>query len=165
VAEEERGEKEVVQPVNPTANVAANAPVNPTANAPANTPANAAGNVVNNAANAANTQGNAVANLGQNAGAQPPPTQANRIEGSQRQRIRDEVDIERHANYDREQGVPDALDANNLAKQRTSDICMIKNSYDVPTMTKIMILLTTSTSSRQLTPRPQAKTCSSYPPP
>jgi hypothetical protein len=39
VAEEGRGEKEVVQPVNPAANAAANAPANPAANAPANAPA------------------------------------------------------------------------------------------------------------------------------
>jgi hypothetical protein len=39
--------------------------------------------------------------------------QANRAEGSQRQRIRDEVEIARHANYDCDHGVPDALDANN----------------------------------------------------
>jgi hypothetical protein len=98
-----------VQPVNP----AANAPANYAANALANAPANAAGNVVNNAANASNTQGNGDANLGQNAGAQPPPIQANHAEGSQRQRIRDEVEIARRAHYDREHGVPDALDANN----------------------------------------------------
>jgi hypothetical protein len=54
VDEEGRGENEVVQPVNPAANVVANAPANPAANAPANTPANVAGNAVNNAANAVN---------------------------------------------------------------------------------------------------------------
>jgi hypothetical protein len=48
-----------------------------------------------------------------NARAQPPPVQADRAEGSQRNRIRDEVEIARRANYDREHGVPDALDANN----------------------------------------------------
>jgi hypothetical protein len=113
VAEEGRGENEVVQPVNPAANVVANAPANPAANALANTPANAAGNVANNAANASNIQGNTAPNPRHNAGDQPPPIQANRAEGSQRQRIRDEVEIARSANYDREQGVPDALDANN----------------------------------------------------
>jgi hypothetical protein len=113
VAEEGRGENKVVQPVNPAANVAANAPVNPAANAPANAPANAAGNVVNIAANIANVQGNVAANPMLNAGTQPPPVQANRAEGSQRQRIRDEVEIARRANYDREHEVPDALDANN----------------------------------------------------
>jgi hypothetical protein len=54
VAEEGRGENEVVQPANRTANAAANAPANPAANAPANAPANAVGNAANNAANAAN---------------------------------------------------------------------------------------------------------------
>jgi hypothetical protein len=62
VDEEGRGENEVVQPVNPAANVVANAPANPAANAPANTPANVAGNAVNNAANAANIQGNTAPN-------------------------------------------------------------------------------------------------------
>jgi hypothetical protein len=70
VAEEGRGENEVVQPANPTANAAANAP------------ANAAGNVANNAANTANIQGNTTPNPRHNAGAQPPPVQANRVEGS-----------------------------------------------------------------------------------
>jgi hypothetical protein len=83
------------------------------ANAPANAPANAAGNVINNAANAANVHGNAAPNPRHNAGAQPPPIQANHAEGSQCHRIRDEVEIARRANYDREHGVPDALDANN----------------------------------------------------
>jgi hypothetical protein len=95
----------VVQLVNPTAIAAANAP--------ANAPANAAGNVVNNTANAANVMENAAPNPRHNAGAQPPPIQANRAEGSQRQRIRDEVEIARRANYDGEHGVPDALGANN----------------------------------------------------
>jgi hypothetical protein len=54
VAEEERGENEVVQPVNPAANGVANAPANPAANGPANAPANAIGNVAKNAANVAN---------------------------------------------------------------------------------------------------------------
>jgi hypothetical protein len=49
----------------------------------------------------------------QNARAEPPPVQANRAEGSQRQCIRDEVEIARRANYDCDHGVPDALDANN----------------------------------------------------
>jgi hypothetical protein len=113
VAEEGQGENEVVQPVNPAANAAANAPANPVANAPANAPANAAGNVANNAAHATNIQGNIVTNTGQNAGAQPPPVQVNQAQGSQRQRIRDEVEIARCANYDSEHGVPDTLDANN----------------------------------------------------
>jgi hypothetical protein len=91
---------------NTLANAAANAPANAAVNAPANTAANATGNVANNAANAA-------ANLRQNAGAQPPPVQANHTEGSQRRRIRDEVEIAQRANYDREHGVPDALDAGN----------------------------------------------------
>jgi hypothetical protein len=54
VAEEGRGENEVVHPVNPAANVVANAPANPAANGPENAPANAIGNVAKNAANVAN---------------------------------------------------------------------------------------------------------------
>jgi hypothetical protein len=113
VVEEGQGENEVMQPTNPAANATAKAPANHAANAPANATANATANVANNTANAANVQGNATANLRQNAGAQPPPVQANRAEGSQRQRIRDEVEIARCANYDRDHGVPNALDANN----------------------------------------------------
>jgi hypothetical protein len=113
VAEEGQGENEVAQPVNLAANAAANALANPAANAPANDPADAAGNVVNNAANATNIQANVAPNPRHNAGAQPPLVQANRAEGSQRHRIRDEVEIARRANYDREHGVPNALDANN----------------------------------------------------
>jgi hypothetical protein len=113
VAEEGRGENEVMHPVNPAANAAANAPANPVANVPANAPANVAGNAANNAANAANIQGNAAPNPRHNAIAQPPPVQANGTEGSQHHRIRDKVEIARRANYDREHGVPDALDANN----------------------------------------------------
>jgi hypothetical protein len=113
VAEEGRGENEVVQPVNPAANTAANAPANPVANAPANAPANAAVNIVNNIANAANIQGNAGPNPRHNAGAQPPPVQGNCAEGSQHHRIRDKVEIAWRANYNCEHGVPDALDANN----------------------------------------------------
>jgi hypothetical protein len=98
-----------MQPVNPAANAAANAPANPVANAPAST----TGNITNNAANAANIQGNIVANLGQNAEAQPPPVQVNQAHGSKCQRIRDEVEIARRANYDQEHRVPDAFNANN----------------------------------------------------
>jgi predicted membrane-bound mannosyltransferase len=108
VAEEGRGENEVAQPVNPAANAAANAP----ANAPANALASATSNIVNNATNAANVQGNAAPHPRHNAGAQPPLVQANRAEGSQHNRIRDEVQIARCANYDREDGVLDALDTN-----------------------------------------------------
>jgi hypothetical protein len=104
VVEEGRGENEVMLPVSPAVNAAANAP--------ANAAANATGNVTNNAANAANVQTNAVANPRQNAGTQPPPVQANHAEGSQHQRVRDKVDITRCANYDRDHGVPDALNAN-----------------------------------------------------
>jgi hypothetical protein len=97
VAEEDQGENEVAQPANPATNTAANAganaPVNPAANAPANDTANAAGNVINNAANVVNIQGNVAPNPRHNAGAQPPLVQANRAEGSQRHRIRDEVEI------------------------------------------------------------------------
>jgi hypothetical protein len=113
VVEEGRGENEVVQPVNPVANTAANAPAHPAADAPANGPANVAGNAVNNTANAANIQGNAAPNPRQNAGAQPPLVQANHAEGTQHHRIRDEVEIAQRANYDREYGVPAAIDANN----------------------------------------------------
>jgi hypothetical protein len=113
VAKEGRGENEIVQPVNPSANAAANAPANPAANALANAPANVVDNVANNAANAANVKGNTTPNPRHNAGAQPPPIQANHAEGSQRKHIRDEVEVARRANYDREHGVPDALDANN----------------------------------------------------
>jgi hypothetical protein len=113
VAEEGRGESEVMQPANPAANAAANAPANPVVNAPANAPANAAGNTANNAANAANIQGNAAPNPRRNVGAQPPPVQADHAEGSRRHRTRDEVEIARRANYDREHGVPDPLDVNN----------------------------------------------------
>jgi hypothetical protein len=102
-----------VQPVNPVANAAANALANPVTNTLANAPVNAAGNVANNAANAANIQGNIVASPEQNAGAQPFPVQVNQVQGSQHQRIRDEVEIARHANYDREHKVPDALNSNN----------------------------------------------------
>jgi hypothetical protein len=117
VAEEGRGKNEVVQPANPAANVAANAPANPAANAPANAPANAAGNAANNAANATNIQGNTAPNPRRNAGAQPPPVQAKRAEGSQRHRIRDEVEIAQRANYDRKHGVPDASMLTTLFKQ------------------------------------------------
>jgi hypothetical protein len=118
VAEEGLGENKVMQPVNPTANATANAPANAAANAPANlaanapvnAPGNTANNVTNNAANAANVQGNAAANLRPNGGAQPPPVQANRAEGSQY--IRDEVEIAWRTNYDRDHGVPDTPDAN-----------------------------------------------------
>jgi hypothetical protein len=113
VDEEGRGENEVAQPVNPAANAAANAPANPVANAPANDQANVAANVANNIANAANVQANVSPNPRHNAGAPPPLIQANRAEGSQRRRVRDEVEIARRANYDRENGVPDPLDANN----------------------------------------------------
>jgi hypothetical protein len=43
------------------------------------------------------------------------------------------------------------------SNKQTSDICMTKNSYDVPTTTKTTVLPTTFTSSRQPTPRPQAQ--------
>jgi hypothetical protein len=113
VAKEGRGENEVMQLGNPAANAAANTLANLVANAPANAPANATGYAANNAANATNIQGDPAPNLRCNAGAQPPPVQADRAEGSRRHRIRDEVEIARRANYDREHGIPDALDANN----------------------------------------------------
>jgi hypothetical protein len=102
-----------MQPANPADNASAHAPANPAANAQANTPANAAGNAANNAANPANILGNPAPNPRRNAGAQPPLVQADRAEGSRRHRIRDEVEIARRANYDREHGVHDPLDANN----------------------------------------------------
>jgi hypothetical protein len=110
VAEKGRGENEVAQPVNPAANVAANAPANPVANTPANDQVNATGNIANNIAN---TQENVAPNPRHTAGASPPPIQVNRAEGSQRHRVRDEVEIARRANYDREHRVLDPLDANN----------------------------------------------------
>jgi hypothetical protein len=113
VSEEGRGENEVIQPANPAANAAANALTNPAANAPANALANAAGNAANNVANAANIQGDLAPNPRRNAGMQPPLVQADRAEGSRRHRIRDEVEIAQRANYNREHGVPDPLDANN----------------------------------------------------
>jgi hypothetical protein len=93
VAEEGRGENEVMQPGNPAANIGANAPANLVANAPANDQANAADNATNNAANAANFQANPAPNPRRNVGAQPPPVQADRAEGSRRHRIRDKVEI------------------------------------------------------------------------
>jgi hypothetical protein len=101
------GENEVAQPTNAAANAAAN----PSANAAANAAADATGNITNNVANAASAQQqNAASNARQNAGAQPPPVQANRAQSSQC--IRHEVEIARRANYDRNNGVPDPLDAN-----------------------------------------------------
>jgi hypothetical protein len=91
VAKEGRGENEVAQPVNPAANAAANAPAIVAANTPANPPVNDVGNVVNNATTVVHVQGNAARNPRHNAGAQPPLVQANRVEGSQRHRVRDEV--------------------------------------------------------------------------
>jgi hypothetical protein len=93
--------------------MSANAPTNAAANAPTNAPANDAGNVVNTAANVIHVQGNLAPNPRHNAGAQPTLVQANLAEGSQRHRVRDEVEIARRANYNREHGVPDPLDANN----------------------------------------------------
>jgi hypothetical protein len=98
-----------MQQVNPAANAAAN----PVANAAANAAANTAGNVANNAANDVDAQVNAVANPGQNAGARPLPVEANCAKSNQRRLIRDKVEIARRANYDRNHGVPDDLDANN----------------------------------------------------
>jgi hypothetical protein len=110
VAEEGRGQNEVIQQVNPTANTAANARANP----PANATANATSNIANNAANAASTQLNVAANPRQNTGAQPLPAQANHAKRSQRRRVQDEVEIACCTNYDRDDGFPDPLNANNL---------------------------------------------------
>jgi hypothetical protein len=97
VAEEGRGENEVMQSADSAANAAANPAANPAPNAAANPLANATanvvGNVADNAANAPGAQANTAANPRQNAGAQPPSVQANHTEGSQRRRIRDEVEI------------------------------------------------------------------------
>jgi hypothetical protein len=83
--------------------------------------------------------------------------QANHAEGSQRQCIRDEVEIARRANYDRDHGVPVALDAHNTSKQWSCGTCTTKNSYDVPSTTKTTTLPMTSTSSQWLTPHQQAQ--------
>jgi hypothetical protein len=157
VAEEGRGENEVVQPANPAANAAANAPANPAANAPANTPANAAGNVANNAANAANIQENVTPDPRHNAGAQPPPVQANHAEGSRHHRIRDEVEIARRANYDREHGVPDALDANNPIQATSLWIMHDQELLQHASTIKTMVLPTTSTSSLLIMLHQQAR--------
>jgi hypothetical protein len=85
----------------------ANPAANDAANAPTNAPANADGNTANNEANAANIQGNPTPKPRRNAGAQPPPVQADHAEGSWRHRIRDKVEIPWRANYDREHGVHD----------------------------------------------------------
>jgi hypothetical protein len=101
VDEEGGGENEVVQPVN----VVTNAIANPAANT--------AGNAANNTASAVGAQQqNAAGNARQNVGAQPPPAQATHTQSNQRQPIRDEVEIARHANYDRDNGVPNLLDTN-----------------------------------------------------
>jgi hypothetical protein len=97
VAEEGRGENEVVQPVKLAANTAANV----------------VGNVANNATNVAGAQQqNTTANAEQNVGAQPTPAQANYPHSSQRRCIQDEVEIARCGNYDRDDGVADPLDTN-----------------------------------------------------
>jgi hypothetical protein len=67
--------------------------------------------------------------------------------------MRDEVEIAHRANYDRDHGVPDALDANNPVQATELRRCMTKSSYSVPSTTKIMALLTTFTSSRRPMPR------------
>jgi hypothetical protein len=157
VAEEGRGENEVMQPGNPAANTAAYAPANPAANAPANTPANAAGYATNNAANAANIQGDPAPNPRRNAGAQPPPVPADRAEESRRHSIRDEVEIARRANYDCEHRVPDALDANNPIQATDLQIMHDQESYDMPSTTKTMALPTTSTLSLLIMPHQQAR--------
>jgi hypothetical protein len=147
VAEEGRGENKVMQLGNPAANAAANAPANPAANAPPNAPANATGYAANNAANAANIQGNPPPNPRRNAGAQPPLVQADCAEGSRRHRIRDEVEIARRTNYDREHGVPDPSTPTTLSKLQISGSCTTRSSYGAPSTTKIMAFLTTSTLS------------------
>jgi hypothetical protein len=71
--------------------------------------------------------------------------------------IRDEVEIARRANYDRECGIPYALDANNPIQaadlQHMHDKELLRRAH----YAKTMALLMTSASSRQLTPRQQAR--------
>jgi hypothetical protein len=147
----------VAQPVNLAANAVANAPANPAANAPANDTANAAGNIANTAANAANVQANVAPNPRHNAGASPPLVQANRFEGSQRHRIRDEVEIARCANYAANMGSQMPLTPITPSKLQISGSCTTRNYCDVLSMTKTISLLTTSTSSPRLTPHLQAR--------
>jgi hypothetical protein len=142
-----------MQLANPAANAAANAPTNPAANAPANTPANAA----NNVANAANIQRNPTPKPRHNVGAQPPPVQADRAEGSRRHRIRDEVEIARRANYDRVHGALTPSTPTTLSKLQISKSCTTKNSYDAPSTTKTMALPTTSTLSLLIMLHQQAR--------
>jgi hypothetical protein len=146
-----------MQPANSAANAAANAPANQAANAPANAPANATGNAANNAANATNIQGNLAPNPRRNAGAQPPPVQVDRAEGSRRHRIRDEVEIARRANYDREHGVPDALDANNPIQATDLWIMHDQELLRRAQNDKTMALPTTSTLSLPIMLHQQAR--------
>jgi hypothetical protein len=148
VAEEGRGENEVMQLANPATNAAVNPATNPAVNVAANPPANAT-------VNAANTQANTTANPRQNTGAQPSPVQANHTEGNQRRRIRDEVEIARRANYDRDHGVPDTLDAHNPIQ--ATELRNMHDQDDVHSTTMTTDLPMTSTSSRQPTPRRQAR--------
>jgi hypothetical protein len=120
---------------------------NPAANAAPNAPSNAAGYDAKNAANAANIQGNSSLNPRRNARAQPPLVQADRVEGSRRHRIRYEVEIARCANYDREHGVPDPLDANNPIQATDLRIMHDQELLRHASTTKIMALPTTSTLS------------------
>jgi hypothetical protein len=142
-----------VQPVNLAANPATNAAANAAANPPANTTANVARNVAKNAANTASAQPNIAANPGQNAGAQPPPAQANHAEVSQRRCVRDEVEIAQRANYDHDHGAPTPSTLTILSKQQSCGTCMTKSFYHMPSTTKITVLLMTSTSYRWLMPR------------
>jgi hypothetical protein len=145
VAEQGGGENKVGQQVNAAANATTYPAVNVAANPAANVTANAAGNVVNVANVVGVRQQNVTGNARQNAGAQPPPVQAN--QSSQRQRIRDEVEIACCTNYDCEKRVLDPLDANHASKQQASGTCMIRSSYYMANTTKIMALQPTSTSS------------------
>jgi hypothetical protein len=126
VVEEGRCENKVMQPANTAANATDNAPANPAANALANALANAAGNAANNAANAANIQGDPAPNPRHNAGAQPPPVQADRAEGSWRHRIRDEVEIARRANYDCEQQPHPSYRSPDHARPGTPATCPVQ---------------------------------------
>jgi hypothetical protein len=135
-----------MQPANPAANTTANAPANLAANAPANALANV-GNTANNAANAANIQGNSIPKTRRNAGAQPPLVQPDHAEGSRHHRIRDEVEIARRANYDREHGALTPSTPTTPSKLQIFGSCTTRNSYDVPSTTKTMAIPTTSTLS------------------
>jgi hypothetical protein len=63
------------------------------------------------------------------------------------------VEIACHANYDRDHGALTLSMLTTPSTQQNCGICMTNNFYDVPSMTKIMVLPTTSTSFRRPMPR------------